>query len=213
MCYLDVKVSREKMNYVTNIYRKGVLYNFHSFIGVPYKYGLIYSLLYHCFKIRSDWKKFHYEINKLKSIFSKNNYPNNIIDFCIKIFLNKLHHCKKSIITVPKEDICLLFLGSTSLEIRTKLRSLFSKKLPLYTLWIIFRSSCRLKKISISKTKFLSIYIQVSFKNLCVLAAFPPIMVKPNAILKYEPAKTWEYPLALARIISPLRMKKDFSVQ
>ena len=26
-------------------------------------------------------------IYKLKSILSKNNYPNNVIDFCIEIFL------------------------------------------------------------------------------------------------------------------------------
>ena len=69
------------------------------------------------------------------------------IDFCIKIFLNKLHHCKQSISTVPKKDIFLVlpFLGPTSLEIRTRLRILFRKKLPFYNLRIIFRSSCRLK--------------------------------------------------------------------
>ena len=149
--FLDVKVSRENTKFVTNIYRKptfsGVLSNFHSFIDVPYKYGLIYSLLYRYFRICSDWKKFHYEINKLKSIFSKNDYPSNVIDFCIKIFLNKLHHCKQSISTVPKKDIflVLLFLGPTSLEIRTRLRILFSNKLPFYNLRIIFSSSCRLK--------------------------------------------------------------------
>ena len=89
-------------------------------------------MLYHCFRICSDWKKFHHH---------------NVIDFCIKIFLNKLHHCKQSISTVPKKDIFLVlpFLGPTSLEIRTRLRILFSKKLPFYNLRIIFRSSCRLK--------------------------------------------------------------------
>ena len=90
LSFLDVTVSRENMNFVTNIYRKQ------------------YSLFYRCFRICSDWKKFHYEINKLKYILSKNNYPSNVIDFCIKIFLNKLHHCKKSMITVPKKDLFLV---------------------------------------------------------------------------------------------------------
>ena len=163
----------------------GVLSNFQSFIDIPYKYGLVYSLLYRCFRICSDWKKFHCEISKLKSILYKTKYPSSVIDFCIKIFLNKLHHCKTSITTVPKKDIfsVLPFLGPTSLEIRTRLRSLFSKKLPSYNLRIIFRSSC-LKHFSISKTEYLRIYVQVSFINLSVLAALPPIMVKPNAILK-----------------------------
>ena len=42
---------------------------------------------------------FIYIYNKSKKyILSKNNYPNNVIDFCVEIFLNninKLRHCKK----------------------------------------------------------------------------------------------------------------------
>ena len=44
-----------------------------------------------------------------------------------------------------KTFLVLPFLGPTSLEIRTRLRILFSKKLPFYNLRIIFRFSCRLK--------------------------------------------------------------------
>ena len=74
---------------------------------------------------------------------------------------------------------------------------LFSKKSPLYNLRIIFWSSCRLKTFFHFKdriAKYLRSGLVYKFK-----CAGCPIMVKPNAILKYEPVNTWEYPLWLEK--------------
>ena len=40
----------------------------------------------HCF---SDFSKFHEEVNYVKDMLKKNSFPTNLVDKCIKIFLNK----------------------------------------------------------------------------------------------------------------------------
>ena len=56
--FLDVEVSREKGKFVTTIYRKptfsGVYTHFESFLPTVYKFGMVYTLVYRCFKICSD---------------------------------------------------------------------------------------------------------------------------------------------------------------
>ena len=37
----------------------------------------------------SDFSKFHEEVNYLKDVLKKNSFPTNLVDKCIKIFLNK----------------------------------------------------------------------------------------------------------------------------
>ena len=51
---------------------------------------LIASLeLFGIFSIVSDFPKFHEEVNYLKDVSKKNSFPTNLVDKCIKIFLNK----------------------------------------------------------------------------------------------------------------------------
>ena len=38
-----------------------------------------------------DCKTFHLDIDHLKTILRKNNYPPNLIDSCIKSYINKLY--------------------------------------------------------------------------------------------------------------------------
>ena len=45
--------------------------NFKSFVPETYKTGLIKSLLFQYLSLRSDFIKFHHEIDKLKSILYK----------------------------------------------------------------------------------------------------------------------------------------------
>ena len=53
MPFLDVNVFHENGNFVTNVYRKetftGVYTNLSSFIPLGHKFGLVYTLLHHCF--------------------------------------------------------------------------------------------------------------------------------------------------------------------
>ena len=66
-----------------------------------------------------NFKTFHFEINHLKTILIKNNYPLNFIDSSIKSLLNKLYTQKVVVPNVPKRNIFvkLPFLGSTSFTI------------------------------------------------------------------------------------------------
>ena len=58
----DIEVSREKGKFVTTAYRNptfsGVYTHFESFLPTVYKFDMIYTLAYCCFKTCSDWTKF-----------------------------------------------------------------------------------------------------------------------------------------------------------
>ena len=91
--------------------------------------GLIKSLLYWCFSFCSDFRKFHHEIDKLKSILYKNSYPCDLVDQCIKKLLDKIQAPKSVVSTVPKEGliIALPYLGRLSLQ--TKINHIMKNKL------------------------------------------------------------------------------------
>ena len=109
--FLDINIFRENQKFATNVYRKrnfsGVYTNFKSFIPKTYKIGLIKSLLSPCFSLCSDFIKFHHEIDQLKSILYKNSYPRDLVDKCIKEFLDKILAPKPVVSTVPKKDLVI----------------------------------------------------------------------------------------------------------
>ena len=94
LSFLDKEVSREKGKFVMTVYRKptfsGVYIHFESFLPTIYKFGMVYTLAYRCFKICSDWTKFHEELSFLKQLFLKNGYPLSFIDNCFRMFVDKL---------------------------------------------------------------------------------------------------------------------------
>ena len=111
LSFLDILVFRNVDTLETSIYRKptfsGIFFN--SFIPTVYKHGLIYSLLFSCFPICSDYGRFHDEIVILKDIFDKNDYIFNVVNFCIRTFLTKIHRPKVEVFTVPKREIISRF--------------------------------------------------------------------------------------------------------
>ena len=64
--FLDVEISQENYKFVTTIYRKptfsGVYTHFESFLPSTHKFGILYTLVYRCFTLCSDWSKFHREL-------------------------------------------------------------------------------------------------------------------------------------------------------
>ena len=66
---------------------------------------MVYTLAYRCFRICSDWTKFHEELRFLKQVFFKNEYPLSFID---KLFIKR-----PQLITVEKKILCsfLPYLG------------------------------------------------------------------------------------------------------
>ena len=94
LAFLDIEVSWGKGKFVTTVYKKptfsGVYTHFESFLPTIYKFGMVYTIAYCCFKICSDWTKLHEELSFLKQGSLKNRYPLPFIDNCFKTFVDKL---------------------------------------------------------------------------------------------------------------------------
>ena len=144
--FLYVKITRKNKRFVTSIFRKatfsGVYTNYDCFILETCKTGLVHTLLFRFFKIWSSMENFHIEVEHLRSIFKCNNYPVNIINQCIKKFLDKLYVPKQIVLTVPKKEllVALPFLGAFSLNWRKRLYKAASKSLPQCNIKVIFQS-------------------------------------------------------------------------
>ena len=98
MSFLDDNIIREQGRVTISVYRKptfsGIYTHFDGFLLSSNKIGLLHTLLYRCFRICSDWTKFHLEVVKLTYVFKNNGYPENFINNCFKVFLdNKCNNC------------------------------------------------------------------------------------------------------------------------
>ena len=147
-----------------------VFTNYESFIPTYQKRGLLHTLLHRSFSICCDFKTFHFEIDHLKTILIKNNYPSNFIDSHIKSFLNKLYTPKIMVPNVPKRNIFvkLPFLGSILFQIPKKLQKLFSDKLTSLNLKIVFTSPVRVKNFCTFKDKLRKILLSgLAYKYKC----------------------------------------------
>ena len=107
---------------------------------------MVYTLVYRCFRISSNWTQFHTELIFLKGIFRKNGYPENFIDKCFKKFLNNVHLVKENLPTVEKKRLLLVlpYLGIISLQTRTKLQQALKGVLNCCKLEIVFKCQARL---------------------------------------------------------------------
>ena len=103
---LDLKILRERGKLITSDHWKptfiGVYTHFDSFLPDTYKISMIYTLVnrcfricYRCFRICSSLSMFHQQLILLRKIFQKNGYPDNVIDRCFKLLLNRIHILKK----------------------------------------------------------------------------------------------------------------------
>lgn len=88
LAYLDVLINFDQSdNIITSVYTKasntGQLLNYNSECPEKYKKGVIINLLHRARKISTSPDIFIEEINRLKQIFSNNNYPMEFINKCI----------------------------------------------------------------------------------------------------------------------------------
>ena len=107
---------------------------------------MVHTLVYRCFCICSDWKKFHPELTFLKTIFCKNGYHENFIDKCFKKFLDNIHLVKEKVPTVERKRLLLdlPYLGVISLQTRTKLQQAIKGVLNCCKLEIAFKCQTNL---------------------------------------------------------------------
>ena len=110
--FLDVNVIHESGKFITRVYQKptfsGVYTRCDSFLPDSCKIGMISTLVNRCFQICSSWSIFHQQLILLREIFQKNGYPENFIDRCFKLFLNRIHIVKKNLPTFEKKPLRLV---------------------------------------------------------------------------------------------------------
>ena len=79
LLFLEVKIYRKNGKFVTSVYRKPrfsrAFTNYESFIPTDQKRGLLHTLLHRTFSACCDFKTFHFEIDQLKTVLIKINYP------------------------------------------------------------------------------------------------------------------------------------------
>ena len=92
--------------------------------------------------------KVHLELVNLIDIFKNNDYPDNFMNNCFKVFLDNKYRVREKVITVPKKTLFLVFpyLGPLSLQTRTKLRKSLQGILNCCKLQIVFKSQKKLAK-------------------------------------------------------------------
>ena len=153
MSFLDVNIIREKDKFTTSVYPKPtfsrIYTHFDSFLPSSNKIGLLHTLLYRCFRISSDWTKFHLELVKLTDVFKNNGYPEIFINICFKVFLDNKYKIQEKVITVPKKTLLLVlpYFGPLSLQTRTKSRKSLKGVLNCCKLHIAFKSQNKLAKV------------------------------------------------------------------
>ena len=116
------------------------------FLPSTYKFGTVYTLAYTCLRICSSWTKLHNELVCLKKTFVKNGYPEDFINKCFKKFMDNIHVVKETTRTVEKKPLVLVlpYLGSVSLQTRTKLKKSLKNILNYCKLHIVFKNKTRL---------------------------------------------------------------------
>ena len=120
--FLDVNVIHEHGEFITSVYQKptfsAVYTHFDSFLPDTYKIGMIYTLANRCFRICSSCSMFHQQSILLREIFKKNGYPENFIDRCFKLFLDRIHILEEKVPTVEKKPLRLVlpYLGNILLQ-------------------------------------------------------------------------------------------------
>ena len=127
LSFLDEEISRQLGKFVTTVYRKptfnGVYIYFDRFLPTYYKVRMICTLAYWCFKICSDWTRFHEELNFLKHVSLKNGYPLPFIGKCFKMVINKLDIKRPHVTAVEKKTLILSLPHlDVFLQTRTKLK-------------------------------------------------------------------------------------------
>ncbi|XP_065664801.1 uncharacterized protein LOC136086432 [Hydra vulgaris] len=92
IAFLDVLIKKSN-SFLTSVYHKktytGLLLNCFSFIPSGYKFGLFRCLIDRRFKINNSWVGFDKDIKNLSLVLQNNKFPQKIIDYEIKSYIDK----------------------------------------------------------------------------------------------------------------------------
>ena len=125
LSFLSIKDILEQGKFTATIYRGPIFSRvrsiFESFLPSVYKLGMLYTLVYRCYRFCPDWAQFHTELNFLEGIFRKNVYLENFIDKCFIKILDNIHLVKENVPTVEIKRFLLVlpYLGTIPFQART----------------------------------------------------------------------------------------------
>ena len=89
--FLGMDVIRNGCRLETTVYRKptdkGLLLHYHSHVDARYKRSLLNTMLKRAFQLSFTWKFFHEECERLKVIFSRLRYPDDLVRSTIRRFI------------------------------------------------------------------------------------------------------------------------------
>ena len=108
-----------------------------------FKFNSISTLLFRAFNISSDWKLHDTEVLFLRNYFTNNGYPLDLFHSFLRNFLDKLHNCRPSVPSVPKQImyINLPYYGYDSFKIRNELTRCFASAFPQVSFRFIFTNA------------------------------------------------------------------------
>ena len=92
-------------------------------------------------------QSFHLKVEQPQQIFKCNNYPEGVIDKCVKTYLSRIYVPKRILITLPRKDVLIVLLDQFSLNLRSRLYNCFNKTLPQCNVIVIFQSKNRLSNL------------------------------------------------------------------
>ena len=173
--FLDVLVEKHGKKVSTSIYRKstfsGLYSKFSSFIPTQYKTGLIRTLLHRIFNISSSYQIMTEEIDKLKDVLIKNEYPKGLIDKTVSDFFNKKYSDPVATeLTCSKltYNMILPYTGDHGHKVVSKLRNIISTFFPQIKIQFIFKPSLRLQNFFQNKDAMpKSLLSNVIYKYTC----------------------------------------------
>ena len=114
--FLDVDLRRFCGSFETKLHHKKTecptTFDFNSYAPEVYKIAIIKTELFRIFRLCSDYKNVHVEINHLTQRLINSNFPQYLIDKTVKSFMNK--YFEKSDNDTKAIDYITLFLNTST---------------------------------------------------------------------------------------------------
>ena len=177
LAFLDSLVKRSKTIAIT-VYRKrsftGIYLNWYSLTSRKFKLNLVKCLLDRAWKICTSYELFHKEVQNLKYLLCKNDYPIEIVDNIIEKFIEKKYAPKNNINDKTNQTqehikdkkkihVCLPYYNSLVEDFGPKLKHLVEKYYPNVQCNVSFKAPRTLKSLFNFKDQ-----ISKTFKSLVV---------------------------------------------
>lgn len=112
LVFLDALLRRHENSISSSVYIKstnnGDCLDFNSICPHRYKTGVVKTLLHRAYQVSSSWESFTEEVERLKQMFTNNNFPMKIIESIVNDYVRKKIEKEDC---VQKQQINLYFQG------------------------------------------------------------------------------------------------------